>query len=926
VAFPLIFYLLTTTDHMLSWAMAILTAEALAKKAHALQAKLSKQRARMITSANKLRPLHSPSAGAGPAFSAGAKFGASLFGRPKTSLRAKSAEGKVVFHFRVTPVSRGSDFTNRLSGRAVQKTNAAHGDSASTSAGSHQSYIEREAAVELSSQSGHDKEAPEIDPGPEIGDAFASLLLTPGQAGYAAAAAAYIDRDGATETTASSFGNIADTLDQRIDFWRAVEMAEQKPAKHKITINPGIDAEFWDHVAADDSAPEYLKKIASSGRDVIISDQLREKEALIVYDYFLEHRTTTPKDAQTISFELGRGGRVQTRIVLELPADMTPIQRRQIAQEFCDKEFHQKEIRFHCAVHSPTKANDERNFHMHITFHDRPTSKMVDQSTGAMVWDFEIIEKKRDSSRHYIKTRPHQKDKNREFQEYKWLYKIRRDYADIVNAVRKQNGMLPIYDHRNYSEMGIAYEVLPNLTRSEFHDVQRGRDNPEAALKIDKRWDRALMKAADEAEMILPNKEVTKRFVNLIANVSKRAPASIVMAKAAHGAYIGTINRINDTRLDRVALKIAIDKELSALTPEIGPSSPDSKKMKAAIEQLHRHLAKPLDDQEELARESQRLAINQLILLEKQLGKISLGSLSLPGRSFSDLMGRAGLSGVLQIFQANQNTIEVPVAPPPATPSPPPIRTTVRPPTTPIPVTHPMQPIRPDAYTPPPLIDPGMGRLRQISQKAAAFAAPSKPPAQPDVIRNQASQPVSTAPTPSPVVTPKTIAPARASAPPPELQTKKVENPRPPVSAPAKLAGTVPAARTSPTAAPVTRPVSPASPTKTSDDQKRSSLAPTPVAGTMRPVVAPLSPQIPQKQGLSIADMKSSKTPAKPANPENSPSKPEPEKKPSNTAAPPNIILSKEEEERREKERRDRRRAILTNPPRPPRGRGGWER
>ncbi len=599
------------------------------------------------------------------------------------------------------------------------------------------------------------------------------------------------------------------------------------------------------------------------------------------------HRTVTVDDAQPIAFAPWRGGRVQNRLIIDLPADMTPAQRLEIAQRFCDQQFSQKGAPFHCAIHKPTKSNDERHYHMHITFHDRPATKMIDPSTGMEAWDFSIVQTTKKANRVTISRRPHQQGKIRDFQDIKWPRQARKNFAEIVNAVRKQNGMAPIYDHRKYEEMGIIYEVLPNLTRSEFHDVQRGRDNPEAALKVEKRWDRALMKAADEAEIILPNKGVTKRFVNLIANVSKRAPASIVMAKAAHGAYIGAINRINDTRLDRVALKIAIDKELSALTPEIGPSSPDSKKMKAAIEQLHRHLAKPLDDQEELARESQRLAVNQLILLEKQLGKISLGSLSLPGRSFSDLMGRAGLSGVLQIFQANQNTIEVPVATPPATPSPPPIRTTVRPPTTPIPVTHPMQPIRPDPYAPPPLIDPGMGRLRQISRKAAAFAAPSKPPAQPDVIKN----PVSTAPTPSPVVPPRTIAPAHASAPP------------------------IGAARS----------FSPELPTKTTAGQK-DAVTPTPVAGTVRPVVAPLSPHVPQKQGLSIADTKSINAPAKPANPENSPSKPEPEKKPSVTAAPPVPMISKEEEERREKERRDRRRAILTNPPRPPRGRGGWER
>ena len=83
--------------------------------------------------------------------------------------------------------------------------------------------------------------------------------------------------------------------------------------------------------------------------------------------------------------------------------------------------------------------------------------------------------------------------------------------------------MPSIYDHRKYSEMGVGYEVLPTLTRAEFHDIQRGIENPRAAAKIEKRWLRAMLKAADETTMAEPNKAITKRFVDLIANVRKES-------------------------------------------------------------------------------------------------------------------------------------------------------------------------------------------------------------------------------------------------------------------------------------------------------------------------------------------------------------------------------------------------------------------
>ena len=118
--------------------------EALARKAHALQARLSKQHARLIAAANKIARTNGRS---GSAFSAGAKFGASIFGRPRKTLRAKSSAGNVVFHFRMTPVNRSSEFTDMIAGRSAPK-NGGGDEGASSKSEAHQIYIERIAAVE----------------------------------------------------------------------------------------------------------------------------------------------------------------------------------------------------------------------------------------------------------------------------------------------------------------------------------------------------------------------------------------------------------------------------------------------------------------------------------------------------------------------------------------------------------------------------------------------------------------------------------------------------------------------------------------------------------------------------------------------------------------------------------------------------------
>ena len=68
---------------------------------------------------------------------------------------------------------------------------------------------------------------------------------------------------------------------------------------------------------------------------------------------------------------------------------MTPAQRLSIAKRFCAKEFGDKGAPFHCAIHRPGKLNDDRHFHMHITFSDRPAQQIIDPETNQLVWDFE---------------------------------------------------------------------------------------------------------------------------------------------------------------------------------------------------------------------------------------------------------------------------------------------------------------------------------------------------------------------------------------------------------------------------------------------------------------------------------------------------------------------------------------------------------
>jgi hypothetical protein len=901
-------------------------AAAAARKAHALQSRLARQQARIIAAMNLVGRTRGRSGVATSAFSAGASFGASLFGRPKTSIRAKSQDGKEVFHCRITRVTSGSEFTNLISGRSPQKTNAAREKSTMSSSAAHQAYIERESAVEATQKPRASKDMLDADRGREIDGAVEGLLVTADDIGYAAAAAAYIDRD--TGAVISSFGNIAESLEGRIAFWLAVEKAEQKPSTHQITVNPGIDKGFWDHVENDDDAPDYLKKISASARDAIVTERLREKDAKSIYNYFLSHRTAKAEDAQTISFEPGRGGRVQTRLVMELPADMTAEQRLEIAQKFCEKEF--QGVRFHCAIHSPTSTNDKRNFHFHVTFHDRPADRMIDPSTGKEIWDFEFVETKKRSNRNVVSKRPHQQEKKREFQEQKWAYKIRRDYADIVNSIRKKHNMAPIYDHRKYSEMGVEVEAVPSLSRAEFHDVQKGVANSTAASKIEKRWERALIKEADDTRLQLPDKTITKRYAVLLAGVTKRAPVSAVAVKACHGAYLDSIKRINDARLDRAALKVAIEKELSTVTPEIGLPSANAKSQADMLRQLHQHLAKPLEVQEALARESQALAVEKLRLLEKQLKSISPGSLALPLRSLGDLAARAGLSGILQMLQSTDDPIIRPdPAPVPRSgasvaPAAPRVAPQMKsdpqkaPAAIIVPPSAPTQShVAPQAdkkaaavVEPRRLPDPQMWRIKPVVRKTPASPSPQPRPQKSDT--RQEAKPGSSGQEIKPAVR-QEIKPDRSIRP---LSTTSSTSP---VKCRFK---DLPARLRSKTAVKidqkVIRPIEPSPNTATPVLSEKTTSSPSDHKTIKHTVTR--TPQ----SGNDVKRQEAPKKGKDSLTPGQSKLKiPSSRSSPEKSLPPPIPPASEDETARKEKERRDRRRAILTTPPHPPKGRGG---
>src|SRR3546814_1988820 len=87
-------------------------------------------------------------------------------------------------------------------------------------------------------------------------------------------------------------------------------------------------------------------------------------------------------------FKSGRGGRVQFRLVAELPYELTPEDRALIVQNFCDhlggletrdgEDGGQQSVgmMYTAVIHAPDAHNDLRNYHLHIVRSEEHTSEL----------------------------------------------------------------------------------------------------------------------------------------------------------------------------------------------------------------------------------------------------------------------------------------------------------------------------------------------------------------------------------------------------------------------------------------------------------------------------------------------------------------------------------------------------------------------
>ncbi|QKS00134.1 MobA/MobL family protein [Sphingomonas sp. CL5.1] len=81
---------------------------------------------------------------------------------------------------------------------------------------------------------------------------------------------------------------------------------------------------------------------------------------------------------ETIEEGYRANAKVQYRLVWNLPHDLTPDQRREMVEAFCERTFGRLGLPYAAAIHEPDAKSDQRNYHAHICFSTRPCERTGD--------------------------------------------------------------------------------------------------------------------------------------------------------------------------------------------------------------------------------------------------------------------------------------------------------------------------------------------------------------------------------------------------------------------------------------------------------------------------------------------------------------------------------------------------------------------
>lgn len=444
-------------------------------------------------------------------------------------IRAQTADGVTSFHFSHEAITKTKTERVSDSGRKTRPG----------SAKDHAAYIERDGAVARSdgapARDGEtlEKVGTELEKiaskkieglNPNGEERMLANVAT--ELGKAAVGGIYIERQEAmahgTDGVAVLYTNIdADPFERR-KFWKLVEEHEKTPSEDAMRIRVASNPQLWLDVINDADCPDdFIKTIETA--DPMIEVRIRTEDNDRMRQLMLRYGWTPPKrrkvqglsqedqsavefqqdKADGIVFEDARGGRIQFRIIGELPHEVDHDARVRIVRGFA-QEFEKRNLPYVAVMHAPDHTNSDKNWHFHLIYHDRPAQRFTGDASNHIKplrenatdyakrqhdiaheailnkdviaqegeWDFTVRMTYRQKCRHVQTAYPFAQKKSRECNKRDFVPKLRKVLADITNEELESAGHRRRLDPRSYADIGIDRQPDQHLgTRAAQHET-----------------------------------------------------------------------------------------------------------------------------------------------------------------------------------------------------------------------------------------------------------------------------------------------------------------------------------------------------------------------------------------------------------------------------------------------------------------------
>lgn len=373
--------------------------------------------------------------------------------------------------------------------------------------------------------------------------------------------------------------NISNDYGERCEFFALVDEHEREEGSHRIQVNFAHDPKLWTAAIADPACDgnlrhAYICWLASGQHKEVQEIELEGmgpalRTVLHRHGFKMHKRQNNAERLQIdgISFSDGRGGRTQHREVFEVPAAFNRGQRRALLKALGE---HMKNmgVMYVAVIHAPDPNNDERNWHIHLDFYDRPCRRMsgtekdlcdrpvksekMREAIAAELsarefdhvkghWDFTVIRYYRNGRKQHSPFRAHKVEavNHRDFPK-----KLRADYAGLVNTVAQDAGLLVRFDPRTYAQMGVlkpagaklhqdAHKLevrgIPTLVGIENEALQAEHDRNEIHRRYDKEldgltglWRQLQLVEVDEPALMLEKLRLIERLGAETAKIETR--------------------------------------------------------------------------------------------------------------------------------------------------------------------------------------------------------------------------------------------------------------------------------------------------------------------------------------------------------------------------------------------------------------------